>query len=686
LTQTVRFRPKADIHGFAEHDLICLNGKEGQAEGAAMSDTPDFDADPIESAVEPSAAAIGLALGAAQGDPNIANDAREFLRKQSRYLDLQMEDLHEQRDLTLSHLRWRRFNDWIRAAWQSALAVLAVFAVLTLFVAMRNAHEARGLVVRSLKTPPDFAAKGLDGSVLAQRLLDKLNGLVAESEPIAFRSADGIRGDWGDESKVEIPETGVSVEELSRALRNWLGRETHVSGEIWPTATGIAVTVRADANTGVTVTGGSADLDKLLDRAAEKVLAQTQPYRYAGVLVQRGRYAQAVDFLRPIAHGANRADRAWAYTFWSNTLVFAGKNRESLPYADMAVRLDPTDPSAYFSRLSAEAILQQLESSLRDTRAMDRLLSGPNTGNLSVPAAAVMRQTVPMAYCSLAGDHVCAANAARPLSEQNFYGYDHADLLVASELALAHDGGAARSILASHPGWDDGTAIYFSGAVGSMMPYFFLLANVGQWSRAAADAEMADRAVTHSSQDLTDERHSYLWPWLAYALAKSGDVRGADVLISKTALDCTPCLEMRGRIASVAGRDAQAYYWFARTISNAPSAPFAMADWGEMLLHRGNFDDAIAKFTLANRIGPHFADPLEMWGEALIAKNRSDLALLKFVEANKYAPNWGRLHLKWGEALTWLGRNDEAKAQFRVASSLDVSDADRAVLARNMRR
>ncbi len=625
-------------------------------------------------------AALALSLSGASREK-----ADAFLEKQSHYLELQMEDLHEQRDLTLSHLRWRRFNDWIRAAWQGALAILAVFAVLALFVALWNAHDARGLVVRSLKTPPDFATKGLDGTVLAQRLLDKLNRLVAESDPIAFRSADAIRGDWGDDSKVEIPETGVSIAELSRSLRGWLGNETHISGEIWRTANGIAVTARADSNIGVTVTGKEADLDQLLDRAAEKMLARTQPYRYAGVLVQRGLYAQAINFLRPIAHDANQADHAWAYTFWSNTLVFAGRNRESLPYADMAVRLDSTDPSGYFSRLSAEMVLQQVEPSLRDARAMDRLLSGPNTGNLSDPAATVMRQSVPIIYCAFGGDHVCAANAARPLSEQNFFGYDHADLLVASELALAHDGVAARSILASHPGWDDGTAIYFSPAVGSMMPYFYLLANVGQWTRAVTDAEAADRAVAHANLNFTDIRQSYLRPLLAYALAKSGDVRAADALIAKTEIDCTPCLEMRGRIAAVEGHDGQAAYWFARAVSDAPSIPFATADWGELLLHRGDFDGAIAKFTLANRKGPHFADPLELWGEALIAKNRSDLALVKFAEANKYAPNWGRLHLKWGEALIWLGSKDEAKAQFRIAAALDLSVDEKAELARDMR-
>ena len=650
-----------------------------------MSGTPDFDADPSESAVEPSAAAIALAVSATEKNADIAAEAREFLRKQSRYLDLQMEDLHEQRDLTLSHLRWRRFNDQMRAAWQAALAIVLVSAVVVLGIAMWSAHGANGLVVRSLKTPPDFAARGLDGSVLAQRLLDKLNGLVAESEPIAFRSADSIRGDWGDVSKVEIPQTGVSVEELSRALRDWLGHETHVSGEVWPTATGIAVTVRADANTGVTVTGAPTDLDKLLDRAAEKILAQTQPYRYAGVLVQRGLYAQAIEFLKPIAHGSNQADRAWAYTFWSNTLVFAGKNRESLPYADMAVRLDPNDPSAYFSRLSAEDGLQQLEPTLRDARTMDRLLSGANTGNLSVPAAAVMRQVVPLTYCGFGGDHICAANVARPLSEQNFFGYDHADLLVASELALAHDGNAARSALADHPGWNDGTAIYFSAAVGSMLPYFFLLANVGQWSRAAADAQAADRFAAHADSNLTDIRRGYLWPLLAYALAKSGSTSAADDLIAKTAADCTPCLEMRGRIAAVEGHDKQAAYWFARAIDDGPSVPFAPTDWGETLLHRGDLDGAIAKFTLANQKGSHFADPLEMWGETLIAKNRSDLALVKFEDANKYAPNWGRLHMKWGEALSYVGRKDEARAQYHTASTLDLSVADKAELARDLR-
>ena len=100
------------------------------------------------------------------------------------------------------------------------------------------------------------------------------------------------------------------------------------------------------------------------------------------------------------------------------------------------------------------------------------------------------------------------------------------------------------------------------------------------------------------------------------------------------------------------------------------------------MLDRKQPDAAIAKFTLSNKKGPHFADPLEGWGEALMAKNQSHQALAKFAEAEKYAPNWGRLHLKWGEALTYAGKKDEAKPQFAVAAGLDLTPGEKAELAR----
>jgi tetratricopeptide (TPR) repeat protein len=167
----------------------------------------------------------------------------------------------------------------------------------------------------------------------------------------------------------------------------------------------------------------------------------------------------------------------------------------------------------------------------------------------------------------------------------------------------------------------------------------------------------------------------------ALADAELGDFKTADVLIAKTPRDCVPCLDIHGRIEGLEKNWHGADTLFARAVAAAPSIPSDYTDWGAMLLAKGDVDAAIAKFRIANRKGPHFADPLEMWGEALMAQNRSDLALAKFKEANEYAPNWGRLHLKWGEALFWSGDKSAAKKQFAIAAALDLTPAERGELA-----
>src|SRR5204863_7404773 len=160
------------------------------------------------------------------------------------------------------------FSDQLRGAWQALAFLIGAVVSGLIAVLVCDAHEATGLVVQPLSAPPEFAARGLDGTVLAQRLLDKLNGLVQQSEQFSVRSADSIGGNWGDDSKVEIPQTGVSVSEFSRALRGWIGNETRVSGEVWRLPKGIAIAVRAGANPGVELSGNESDLDALIENAA----------------------------------------------------------------------------------------------------------------------------------------------------------------------------------------------------------------------------------------------------------------------------------------------------------------------------------------------------------------------------------------------------------------------------------
>jgi tetratricopeptide (TPR) repeat protein len=209
-------------------------------------------------------------------------------------------------------------------------------------------------------------------------------------------------------------------------------------------------------------------------------------------------------------------------------------------------------------------------------------------------------------------------------------------------------------------------------------------AATGDCNKAITDLSTTDHAIL-ANPDASNLRHTIVWPRLAYAWAQTGKQRSAEALIATTPLDCTLCLEMRGRIAALGGRANAAAHWFEQTIEFSPSIPFAYTDWGAMLLRRGDYSGSIAKFEQAHEKGPHFADPLELWGEALMQENRSDLALAKFEEANKYTPRWGRLHLKWGEALFYLGRRDEARAQVQAARAMDLSSSDRTKVTADMR-
>jgi len=157
------------------------------------------------------------------------------------------------------------------------------------------------------------------------------------------------------------------------------------------------------------------------------------------------------------------------------------------------------------------------------------------------------------------------------------------------------------------------------------------------------------------------------WPVAALALAMTGRFHEAHAMVDKTPVDCVQCLRARARIDALQKNWAGADYWFARAARDAPSSPFVWCDWGTMLLEKGDAAGAIAKFEVAHRNGPRFADPLEGWGEALMKRNRSDLALAKFEEANRYAPHWSRLHWKWGQALSYLGAKDDAAKQLALA-------------------
>jgi tetratricopeptide (TPR) repeat protein len=212
------------------------------------------------------------------------------------------------------------------------------------------------------------------------------------------------------------------------------------------------------------------------------------------------------------------------------------------------------------------------------------------------------------------------------------------------------------------------------------LPAYWIAAENGDWSAALQDARAADAWLESNKGKLPVMRLMQLvWirPLQALATAKAGDLSGADALIDTTATDCYLCLRVRGLIATERRDWPAADRWFGEAVRQAPSVPFAYADWGAARLQRGDADGAMAVLQKAHEVGPHFAEPLELMGEALMRKGDFRGAIAKFGQAEEAAPRWGKNQLHWSESLLRIGYKGEAKAHLDRASHLSLSSSDR---------
>ena len=629
-----------------------------------------------EGLAQASPAAIAVALDRAKGGgKGVDDDTRDFLRKHTHLIELQTEHLHEQRELQLAHLRVRRWRDRLGLALQSLGLIVGAATVIGLGVMVWQAREDHGLVVESFAVPPDMAARGLTGQVMAAKLLDKLTTLQAQTD--SQRAPSTLANNWGDDIKLEIPETGVSVGEINRYLRQWLGHQTRVSGELLHTPTGVSLTTRTEGEAGQTVQGQEADLDGLAQQAAEAVYGQTQPYRYGVYLRGQNREEEAQRLFAKLSTSGPRSERAWGYLGLANAYRDLDGPDSALAATHQAAEAAPWMYLARQNLGDVELQMGRLEIALADHRAAVKLLDRADRGGVRADMAANTRARVRSSIDEDIGDHGAAVELRKGVvafGRQGLLG--SASSLLVEAYVGDHDVAAARAALNPN---DTSTISPGRATFENIRAAMLVDAAQGDWP-AVFKGDSQEALAVGQLPGLRAEIPTAVTPLVAQAKAATGDLPAAEALIATTPTDCDSCLRERGKLAALRRDWPAAERWFALAARLAPSTPFADADWGEMLLGKGDVDAAIAKLAQAHAKSPRFADPLELWGEALMRKGDFAGAVAKFAEADKYAPRWGRNHLRWGQALARLGRRDEARAQYRAAAQVDLSVADRAEL------
>lgn len=615
---------------------------------------------PLPDSFEP----LEIALDADRDQP--ATPARELLVQQTLLVQAQ-----------LKSERIRAASERMGLILKMLTGLAGVAAAAALGALVWDAATDHSLVIEPFSTPPDMAADGVTGQVLAVKLLDRLSAMDAAS--ISVRRSASYASSWSSDAKVEIPTTGISVGELQRFLRAWLGRQTRISGELVRTPKGLALTVRAGSQPGEAVQSEGGDVDALLKGAAENLYRQTQPYRYAIYRNAAGDNAGAIAQLERLSQSADLTERKWAFSGLSYLYrTGRGDAAAAAAAARSALAIDPNLAPARSNLAMAADLAGDAQGSLDGMRAELRMSA--TAGDLDPGVARRNRADTGFYLAVFLGDGPgmkAAFNQRVALGAGPDEALDLAMYRALAALTL-HDPSAAERAI---------TPDLWTRAPTTAAPLWFSdrLERGALAEAVAIGRRLESPALAPTPWDLTYVRTNIL-PQVAVVMARTGALAEAQALLARLPDTSYYVQVARGQVAEIAGDRAAADRWFARTLREAPEVPLAYLEWGRILLARGTPDTAIATLAAGARKAPNYADLQLVWGEALLAKGDAAGAHKRLAAAVTLAPRWGLARLRLGDAQAALGRTPEAKAAWREALMRDLKPWERAEAEHKVRQ
>ncbi len=141
-----------------------------------------------------------------------------FLASQTRLVDDQRHHLRIQ----LRQLGLKIAADRLRLLLQLFTVAAALGLIALVASVVRDAMADHGLVIESFSTSPGLAARGLTGEALADQMLARIEAIRRTANANSITVSDDVRAGGSDSIKVEIPETGLSLDQVDRFLRHTL--------------------------------------------------------------------------------------------------------------------------------------------------------------------------------------------------------------------------------------------------------------------------------------------------------------------------------------------------------------------------------------------------------------------------------------------------------------------------------
>lgn len=496
-------------------------------------------------------------------------------------------------------------------------------------VMMHDAVTLRQVVIGPFLAPPALAERGLDGTVIAGQLLDVLSHLQNSTRSSA--AARTLSGAWTSNIKLEVPETGLSIGEISRFLAERFGHDVHIDGDLVIGSKGeLTLTVRGNGVPPKTFAGSPNELERLTVEAAEYIYSKSQPARWSVYLSEVGRYQEVLAFCPLAMLSADPQERPALLNSWGDVIVSTGgSTHEALVLFRAAVKLQPDLWIAHSNIQNSLMVLGDEEGAWRAGEDM-RVLAGGRPGR--APVLDFLNWDF-LTWNLKAGLDAIVADADANAGVGTRIGT--AGPIIADFHVRLHDPQAAElAIKISKVDPHDPTT-------GAMIHFVRgrLAQQAGDMNEAVA--QMESYALAYADPAVSSDTPGYNC-WIAPVEEAAGRPARADAVLKKVGT-FVDCYRFRADILDGRGDWPGALKAYGEAVALAPDLPAAYYSWGVALANHNDLVGAESKLNDANHRGPHWADPLKVWGDVLAKQNNVKDALAKYDEALKYAPNWQQL-------------------------------------------
>jgi tetratricopeptide (TPR) repeat protein len=464
--------------------------------------------------------------------------------------------------------------------------------------------------------------------------LDQITKIQANTRLLRETTSD-LSAAWSQEASLTIPEIGLSLNQVENFLRQKLGHDVRISGDVVRASSDrIALTVRGLNVIPKTFSGGAGDLDGLLQQAAEYLYGEANIYAFASYLNDKNQYRREIEYLQSHIKVAPKPDRPrllfrLAYAMQNDQGLYTYPQQLSI--LERAVELAPNSSWSY------DALAMLIEGYGEEERAVPIFHNASSAG---IELSAL--QSVGWNFYDL---QLLKSFYEKDIESSNGTGSTEGgkeQFIVAQFSAQQHDTETAKHFLTSvsiDPQSADDIALYFPAAA-------FIAAEDGDLMEATKSWDQSFK-----SSELEVWANSFLYVRSCVAAVdyqKAGMTQKADAALDApkriwgvdTYVDC---YRSRGDVLELRGDWKGAQEWYAKAVKLAPSLPAGYYSWGAALLKHGDLDGAAPQLKLANEKGPHWADPLKVWGDVLVKQGKSFEAVAKYDFALKYAPNWKQL-------------------------------------------